>query len=217
MKNEKLTKGLLVLVLYILIPLILNNFLPSLTDSNAVSIIIRLVVDIGLIITFIMIYKEDFKKYTQNFKSNKTKIVLTSLLFAFLAFVGMIVSTGILNALSIKESTNNLIITHLYGMIPMYMMFQTIIYVPIIENIVFRKVFKDNIKNTALFILTSGLVYGIYHIIYNVSSPIEILQMLPYVVTGIIYAWAYKKTDNIYTPIFATFLYALVVFLINLA
>lgn len=215
--NNKLTKGILVFVLYLLIPMIIGMFLPSLNNSNLLSVLVRFIIDIGVIALFIYLFKDDFKEYNKGLVKNSKKVIGVGLLFALFAFIAMPICNIILHVLNVSASdTNNDTINTLYGVIPLYMMFQTLIYSPIVEGITFRKVFKDAINNKWLFIIISGFVFGLYHIIYNMTSLSQILLMLPYFVVGMLYAGAYSKTDNIYSAFIATFVYNLAVFVINL-
>lgn len=215
--NNKLTKGILVFVLYLLIPMIIGMFLPSLNNSNLLSVLVRFIIDVGVIALFIYLFKDDFKEYNKGLVKNSKKVIGVGLLFALFAFIAMPICNIILHVLNVSASdTNNDTINTLYGVIPLYMMFQTLIYSPIVEGITFRKVFKDAINNKWLFIIISGFVFGLYHIIYNMTSLSQILLMLPYFVVGMLYAGAYSKTDNIYSAFIATFVYNLAVFVINL-
>ena len=215
--NNKLTKGILVFVLYLLIPMIIGMFLPSLNNSNLLSVLVRFIIDVGVIALFIYLFKDDFKEYNKGLVKNPKKVIGVGLLFALFAFIAMPICNIILHVLNVSASdTNNDNINTLYGVIPLYMMFQTLIYSPIVEGITFRKVFKDAINNKWLFIIISGFVFGLYHIIYNMTSLSQILLMLPYFVVGMLYAGAYSKTDNIYSAFIATFVYNLAVFVINL-
>lgn len=215
--NNKLTKGIVVFVLYLLIPMIIGMFLPSLNNSNLLSVLVRFIIDVGVIALFIYLFKDDFKEYNKGLVKNPKKVIGVGLLFALFAFIAMPICNIILHVLNVSASdTNNDTINTLYGVIPLYMMFQTLIYSPIVEGITFRKVFKDAINNKWLFIIISGFVFGLYHIIYNMTSLSQILLMLPYFVVGMLYAGAYSKTDNIYSAFIATFVYNLAVFVINL-
>ena len=215
--NNKLTKGILVFVLYLLIPMIIGMFLPSLNNSNLLSVLVRFIIDVGVIALFIYLFKDDFKEYNKGLVKNPKKVIGVGLLFALFAFIAMPICNIILHVLNVSASdTNNDTINTLYVVIPLYMMFQTLIYSPIVEGITFRKVFKDAINNKWLFIIISGFVFGLYHIIYNMTSLSQILLMLPYFVVGMLYAGAYSKTDNIYSAFIATFVYNLAVFVINL-
>ena len=70
---------------------------------------------------------------------------------------------------------------------------------PIIEELVFRKSFREVFKNNLLFALMSGLVFGSLHVVLSLSSPSDLLYIIPYSSLGVAFAYMYIKTDSIYT------------------
>ena len=162
--NNKLTKGILVFVLYLLIPMIIGMFLPSLNNSNLLSVLVRFIIDVGVIALFIYLFKDDFMEYNKGLVKNPKKVIVVGLLFALFAFIAMPICNIILHVLNVSASdTNNDTINTLYGVIPLYMMFQTLIYSPIVEGITFRKVFKDAINNKWLFIIIRTSCYVLFY------------------------------------------------------
>ena len=63
--NNKLTKGILVFVLYLLIPMIIGMFWPSLNNSNLLSVLVRFIIDVGVNSLFIYLFKDDFMEYNK--------------------------------------------------------------------------------------------------------------------------------------------------------
>jgi membrane protease YdiL (CAAX protease family) len=76
------------------------------------------------------------------------------------------------------------------------------IIAPIIEELTFRKAFRDIFKNDLAFILTSGLVFGALHVVLSFNSLWDLLYIIPYSSLGIAFAITYSKTNNIYSTIF---------------
>ena len=81
------------------------------------------------------------------------------------------------------------------------MIFNTVIYAPLTEELAFRKSIKDCTSNKLVYVLTSGLVFGMLHIIYYITSPIDLVYLIPYSALGISFALLYHKTDNIFSTI----------------
>ena len=71
---------------------------------------------------------------------------------------------------------------------PVIAFFLTSVCAPFIEEIVFRKAFKDAISSKWLFILTSGIVFGALHVIGAIESPYDFLYIIPYSALGIAFA-----------------------------
>lgn len=82
---------------------------------------------------------------------------------------------------------------------PIAMGFYSCLLAPIVEEIVFRKTLKDSIKNKWLFIMTSFLFFGGAHVVSSATNIVDLLYIIPYGAFGATFAYAYYKTDTIYT------------------
>ena len=69
------------------------------------------------------------------------------------------------------------------------------------EEIVFRKCFKKAFPNKWIFIILSALVFGSLHVITTMTSPLELLYIIPYGALGASFAMMYQKTGTIYTSV----------------
>ena len=87
-------------------------------------------------------------------------------------------------------------------MFPIYMTFSTVIYSPIVEEITFRKTFRNIIDNKYFYILLSGIIFGIIHTTGDITNKNEILLAIPYIIMGIDLSYIYYKSNNIFTTIF---------------
>ena len=108
-------------------------------------------------------------------------------------FISIITNGGIA---SNEESVRELI-----DMMPLYMVFQILIYAPITEELIFRKSIRNIFNNKYLYILTSGIVFGGLHVITSVSTITDLLYIVPYSALGIAFAYTYTKTNNIFSTI----------------
>lgn len=68
---------------------------------------------------------------------------------------------------------------------------------PIVEEILFRGCIRRFIKNDILFIIVSGIVFGLLHTISEGSIIGALIMMIPYSVLGCGFAYLYAKTNNI--------------------
>ena len=75
------------------------------------------------------------------------------------------------------------------------------ILAPIVEELVFRKAFKEAINNKYAFIIASGFVFGGLHVFLSLTSVWDLFYLIPYCSLGIAFSSMYAKTDNIYTSI----------------
>lgn len=214
---NKLIKGAGVFLLYILVPYIIDMFLPSMTLSNNKELIIRFIFMFLLLLFFVFLYKDDIIKDIKALKDNKFKLLKDSLVTSAIIIVTFLVTGAIIMAIhpTFQYTNDSILKTLLEDNI-----FLMIIYVFIIslltEQIVFRKVFRDIIQNKYFFVIFSGLIYGIFVVGYNVSSLNDILTIIPYTLVGIILSSSYEKTDNIMTPCLAYLFYDLFILLMNI-
>ena len=193
---------LLLLLFFQYIPLLLFKInLEKISINN--KIIYSLICDIMLIIIFVIIYKKDiinnFKNY---FNKNIKKNLKISIKYWLIGF-GIMIATNII----ITTITNGAIpqneesVRTLINKFPLYMLFELAIYAPLTEEIIFRKSIKDIIDNKYIYSITSGLIFGLMHIIGTIKTPTELIFILPYASLGTVFALLYHKTNNIFSTI----------------
>lgn len=211
---KKITKTIIFIILLLLmagfpyLPIMLfkldyNNF------TYTTKIIYNFVCDIGFMIIIFFFYKREliknFKDYYHNFKDNFSE----SFKYYFIGLIVMIVS-NILIVLLVKEANanNENTVRELISKAPLYMIFSVSIYAPFIEEIIFRKsikdailAFKDNKITKYIYIITSGLIFGLMHIIGSSETIYDYIYIIPYAALGISFAALFYKKDNIFYTI----------------
>ncbi len=211
---NKLIKGLVVLLLYILVPYVLNIFLPSITESSNLDLVYRFIFMFLLLLLYIFLYREDIIKDIKAFKEHPLKIIGKSLLFFVLLIIGSAVISSLIYLIN-PTPNSSYVNSGILDSLLEKNIFVLIIYVFVLslftEQIVFRKVFKDIIKNKYFFIIFSGLIYGIFQVGYNISSLNDIFAVITFTYAGIILSTAYEKTDNLLAPSFVYLFYNLFV------
>jgi membrane protease YdiL (CAAX protease family) len=182
-----------------------------------------------LVVTFIH-FKDilaDFKEY---FKTPKRHLLITLKYFAFIV-VGFVATRilsiwilGLIN--SIPE--NDTAIYETFKVFPFYIIFVTNIYAPYVEEIIFRKSLYDLVKSKWIFIILSGIVFGLLHTSITLAAIFPLsswdlnhilttsLFVLPYVFFACTLAYAYVKEKNIFIPIGIRMIYNIIVTLIAL-
>lgn len=168
-----------------------NNITAS---ENAVITLFNDLIIIGiLIILYFGQLKEDYKKTKKNFY----EFFETSFKYWFVGLILMMASNILINlvfpnAISGNEDTVQELITS-----TPYLMLITAGFIgPIIEELVFRTSFRDVFKNKYLFIITSGLIFGLLHVVFAATSPLDYIYALPYCFLGLSFAYMVDKTDN---------------------
>lgn len=204
---RKIPKSILVLGLFFLISLvqlipinILNWDIEKLTNNQ--ELILTIFSNSILIIILISLYfktlKDDFKKLHGNFYN----IIDAGIKYWLIGLVIMMAS-NILIGLFITEAqaNNEQGVQELIKASSFLSIIAIGVLAPIIEELTFRKAFKDIFQNKWAFILSSGLIFGSLHVILSLTSYWDLFYIIPYSSLGIAFGYMYYKTDNIYTSI----------------
>ncbi|MDD4407214.1 MAG: CPBP family intramembrane metalloprotease [Bacilli bacterium] len=162
-------------------------------------------ISLVLFIILFFIYKktllDDLFEFKINIKNNLKKCFK---LFVILLIV-KIIATFIIYILSfilkinISVSENQSIINLLLSSAPIIMLISTVLLTPFVEEIIFRLGLKKIIKNSGLFILLSGLIFGFMHVFpTDINITVALIQSISYVFIGTLIAYYYVKYKNIY-------------------
>ncbi len=202
--------------LFVLIPISLFNIDINNCDNTTLNLL-RVFPNLVLSIILFLIYKKDLIKDFKNLKENFDSITDTAIKYWLLGFVGMIITNSLIAALTpVKIATNEESIRELISITPLFSFFLICIFAPFVEEMIFRKSFKDVFKNKILFIITSGLVFGALHVIGSIESLYDLLYIIPYSILGIFFAIIYSKTDNIFSTILVHFTHNLILLILNI-
>lgn len=164
----------------------------------------------------IFIYRKELLIELKIFKQNYIRFILNNLLFYLLGLLLMAVSNVILTKITNYNLAGNEVeIRNYISKYPIYMVFSSIIFAPLIEELIFRKTIKNIFRYKYLFIILSGLIFGILHI-SNFRDINEILFSIPYIIMGMDFAFIYYKTNNIFTTITFHLCHNLILFIIQL-
>lgn len=176
--------------------------------SMLYKVFILFFMDILLMTILWLIYKKDLKREFEIFKQNWKEYVFKNIKYWILGLVLMSVSNLIINAITAKEIANNeAYVREMISASPIYGIFSACIVAPFTEEIVFRKTFKDILKNKYVLIVTCGLVFGLVHVIGTFTSYTDFLYVIPYGIFGSIFAYLYYKTDTVFTSMSIHFIH----------
>lgn len=218
---KKILKNILIFISYFIYNLMFKDIL-SLFNINYYSfntnqrIIYTIVSSFIYILILIFAYRKELKEEIIDFKNNFKKYLPKSIAIYLIGVLLM----GLINLLLIKitgqeASGNESLIREYIANYPIYMAFSTIIFAPLTEEFIFRKSLKNVLKYKYLFIIISGLIFGMMHI-QNFTDPIEYLYSIPYIIMGIDFAYIYFKTNNIFTTMTIHISHNLILYLIQL-
>ncbi len=203
-KNKEALISLIVFIAYLLLSTYSSNVLTFLGYKNLnttlkiiISLFYNLFILLGVIFIYLKIIVKDFKDFKENLKYYVNNYCKYWILVIGLMLISNIIVSSISN---ITTPTNQEYIIKLLEKYPIYTLISTIIIAPILEELIFRLSFRKIFKNDLLFILLSGLVFGILHL--SVAKTLsELLYIIPYSIPGFIFAYTLKKSNNILVPI----------------
>jgi membrane protease YdiL (CAAX protease family) len=170
-----------------------GDFIPK---SLAITTVV--IFELSLIVLALLLYKNDLKKDFNILKNNFKayfkyclkkwgKMLLTMMGIGFLM---MIIFGGV------NESVNQEMLKKL----PMlYVIPSAIIMAPIVEEMIFRVIFRKIIRNDTLFIIISALCFGLLHVTNEPSILDALKSSVTYITMGAFLAHSYVKTNNMTT------------------
>lgn len=180
------------------------------------KIIFTIITSFIYLLFIIFIYRKELLNELKAFKHDAKNHLLNNILIYLAGILLMGISNIILTKITnYNLAGNEMQVREYINKYPLYMIYSSIIFAPLIEELIFRKTIKKIFKYKYLFIIISGLIFGILHI-SNFKDINEILFSIPYIIMGIDFAYIYYKTDNIFTTISFHLLHNLVLLIIQL-
>lgn len=165
-------------------------------------------IELIMFVVVLLFYKKYLKKDLVLFKLNKKdyikKIISYFLIFLVVKYGVALFSSLLLVMLGsdLVTSENQETVVTLAKTFPFMMMISTSLLAPFVEEGIFRLGIKKVINNKYLFILVSGLIFGFMHI-FPTELPlyVALIESLNYVTMGLLLAYIYNETDNIYVVV----------------
>lgn len=164
-------------------------------DNNTFKHIYLIVTSLIYLVFVIFVYRNELKIDLKNLILKK---VLKYIPIYIIGISLMILSNYLISKITnVNLSENEIRVREYIKLFPIYMTFSTVIYAPIVEEITFRKTFRNIINNGYLFVIISGIIFGLVHI--KTGSLQDFLMIIPYIIMGIDLSYIYYKSDNIFT------------------
>ena len=172
------------------------------TMSTVTSSYLSLFSQVFLVIILIAIYWSELKAEFQVFWKNRMKNLDIGFKYWFLGFIVMAVSNFLIAFLLPKAvAGNEESVREIIYASPWISLISTGFLAPFIEEITFRKAFRNMISNDTLFILISGLIFGSLHVVLSIRSLYDIAFLVPYCSLGIAFGFIYAKTKTVFSSI----------------
>ena len=194
---------------------VLNLFNIKITNSTV--ILLQVICSSLILCLLLFLYKKDIKIELNKLKKNKEKIVgyilKMFLIFMVVKFLVGVISAILLLAFNMDieslNSVNQSTIEMLAKESPLLIFISSSILAPIYEELLFRLGIKKVINNKYIFIITSGLIFGLLHIFPlsdGITLTLGLIQSITYVSMGMFLAYIYDSSDNIVNSIGVHFL-----------
>lgn len=184
-----------------LIPILLFNMdITSITGAQ--NVMLSAFSNVVLLLILLLIFRKDIKKEWKIFKDNFLENIDIGIKYWLIGLGIMMVSNIFINVfLQLGQAANEQAVQGMITSLPWLMLINAGFIAPCTEEIVFRKGFKKAFPNKYAFIILSALVFGSLHVITSMTSPIELLYIIPYGALGAAFAYMYQKTNTIFTSI----------------
>ncbi|HIS17227.1 MAG TPA: CPBP family intramembrane metalloprotease [Candidatus Coprovivens excrementavium] len=209
MKNiiniKETLKGLLIILSYFILPTIIYMPFYFFERKEIINYQVSMILTYFFTaIVYSYIYRKDLIKDIKNFKENYKLILSTTIKYWFIGLIVMVISSNIINMIGIAPNTNQEGNIELLRKYPLFEITCACFIAPIIEELVYRRSLKNATSNKHLFALTSGIIFGLVHVLSSISSSsdlIMLIYLIPFSSVGISFGYAYYKTNNIYGTI----------------
>lgn len=192
-KNKKMIIfSILLFFYYIFLMFVLPEIITI--NSRVLGLFISIFTYVSLIVLSILIFYKELKDGIKNLFTNFGSY-FSLVLKKYLIFLAIYLPATLI-VLLIKQSelANQQELTNLplYIAVPL-----ALFYAPFVEECVFRGTIRNVIKNEKLFIVVSGMLFGLVHALAETSIISVILSTIPYGLLGGFLAYLYVKSNNI--------------------
>ncbi len=187
-----------VVLLYFIWPYFVNAILAVLGVKGDAILYSSLSANFLLMFLIIGIYFQGVKADLINYKKNFKKLFFKGgKIFVIGIIIYMIVSVIIVELFpnASNESVDSLL--HIYDKSPFLLLISTLFYFPIVEELVFKKTFKNFISNKWVFVIVTAFMNGIFEVVFSYSDITGIINVLPLIVFYGMLSYIYYETDNI--------------------
>lgn len=216
-ENKKtLLKTVLIFILYIFYINIATKIFSIFDITNDITIMFSadIIFLIVIVCTYFKKLKQDFIDFNKNYTlKQKTWIIIKYVILIFIINIFMGIITQIFiptEAGKIDENSNQ--IGNLFELSNFYILFKTLIFATVAEELLFRESIHEVVENKKAFVIISAVIYTVINIIYNLNGSQYIwIDFIAYLLDYLILSYAYlKNNNNIFVIMIIKFFYNLI-------
>lgn len=209
---NNLLKTIIVFLCYFLYSNVISSVLTSVGISN--TILISFFADLIFLLGIVFVYKDilssglnDIKK-NYEFKNILKKVFFwVIIIFVFNIIMGVI--TDIIWPNNVLDNNTKAVrsIENVF-----YVIFKTMIFSVIAEELVYRTSIRQILSSKTIFIILSAAIYALMNFIFiGFESKFLVVDILSYFLPALIFSYAYtKNNDNIILLMLIKFVYQLI-------
>lgn len=207
--NKKINNFLFFIALFILY-VVYSSFIIMIFSKLGINInklgihsknTFLIIIDISLMIITYLIYRKELnREFSKYFKHFGNYFVFG--IEMWLIGIILMITSNLLIGLFLpgSEAANETAIQNMLAKTPIYITFSACVFAPFMEEMIFRKCLRNVFKIDILYIIMSGLLFGLVHNI-SVIGTINMIYIIPYGIFGSVFAYAYIKKNDIFVPI----------------
>ena len=199
-KDEEKTKNTYIKAITLIIIFgFLMFVLPRLSIFNKIpTILVYILILLSVILVNYIEVINNFKMLLKN-KKEYFKFIIKR--YFIMLGVMIIIALPIVLINNGNTSNNQTAIIEMFKQKALLTLILTSFYAPLCEEVVFRLSISKLINNKTLFIIISGFLFGLMHVIDDFTSIKDFLYVFQYSALGICLAKAYADSKNIFVPI----------------
>ncbi len=166
------------------------------------QVLCSLVASLITLLIIIFIYHKYLKKAFKDYTHNFNKYFDIGMKAWFIGLAGMCLFNVLISLLTpVHDANNEVLVQNMLHESPLLSFISAALIAPFLEEMLFRKSFGDIFQNKVIMIISSGLLFGLLHVIFSFQTPWDLLYAIPYGLLGSAFAYLVAKTDNIFVPI----------------
>lgn len=198
-----------IVLVYLCLPVMFTSFFGKILGISS-TIIVSSVASLLTLLIILLIFNRTLIDNFYDFKKNWKKYMMITIKYWAIGVAIMMVSNFIINYFIMGGNTisgNEEKVREYIVKYPLYAMISACIFAPISEELTFRLGFRKLFKRAIPFALVTAFVFAGLHVMTDFNDIKQLCYLVPYGALGFAFAYAYFKTNNIFSTICMHFIH----------